>query len=74
MMKELKTMAAMSVEYVIGMAVALLVMIAILPTVLNGFNGTTVTGWPSSVQTLWNLMPVIIIVAFVIAIVHYKRK
>jgi hypothetical protein len=81
--KEFKEKASLTIEYVIGIAIALLVMVAILPTVFRAWNGSSgnatvdgisVASWGGPTQALWNLLPVIIIVAFVIAVVHYRKK
>ena len=70
----LKETAALTTEYIIGLAVAMLVFVAIMPTVLNGFNASTITGWASSVQTMWGLIPVLIIVAVILVLAKGHRK
>ena len=68
-----KEHAMITVEYVIGLAIGLLVTFSILPTVLNTFNATTTTSWDSTTRTIWGLFPVIIIVVVLMAIYGKKR-
>ena len=74
LIKREKDRAALTVEYVIGMAIGLLVTFSILPTVLNTFNATTTTTWDATTRTIWGLFPVVIIVVVLMAIYGKKRK
>ena len=81
MRKKMRDVAAISVEMVIGVAVAALVFIAMAPGILNGFN-TTVNytaagspsgvGWFSGASTLYTLLPILFLVAILYA--FYRRR
>ena len=72
-MKYIKDRAMMSIETIIGMALALLVMIAILPNVLGTFFNASTSGWDATTKTIWGLLPIVIVVVVILAVYKGRR-
>ena len=63
---------AVTPNEIIGIAIAILVMAAILPTALTSFFDANTTGWDSATVLLWGIVPLIVIA--VIVMKWYGKK
>ena len=71
-MNDFKERAAISVEWIIGLAIGLLVCMSILPTIFGTFFNSSVTSWDATTRTIWGLLPVVVIVS-ILMVVYGKR-
>lgn len=55
----------MQTKGMIGWAIGLYIMAAILPGAVSSFMTANTTGWSSTVVTIWNLVP-LVLVAYVL--------
>ena len=65
---ENKTIGAVTVEWIIGLSIGLLVCMSILPTIFATFFNYSVTGWDSTTRTIWALLPVVVIVTIIMVV------
>jgi len=49
----------------IGWAIGLYILAAILPGAISSFMGANTTGWTDTVKTIWDLIP-LVLVAYVL--------
>jgi hypothetical protein len=55
----------METKGMIGWAIGLYILAAILPGAISSFMGANTTGWTDTVKTIWNLIP-LVLVAYVL--------
>lgn len=61
-------MASISAKGLIGLAIAVAIMVAVIPQAIENISSTDSSNWSSATQSLWNLMPLIIIAVIVLGI------
>lgn len=52
-----------AVELVVGLMVAALLAAFLLPIAIDNVSNTSTTGWDTDVITIWDLLPVMIVLA-----------
>lgn len=62
------------IELAIAVAIGFTVMVALLPSAIQGWFNVTATGgsgasWSTSMKGLWNIAPFMIVIAVIVAIV-----
>jgi hypothetical protein len=62
----------MSPNAIIGLAISVIVMAAVLPSALTTLFNTTTAVWSTGAVALWTALPLVIIAAVVVA--YYSRK
>jgi hypothetical protein len=62
----------MSPNAIIGLAISVIVMAAVLPSALTSLFNTSTAGWSTGAVALWTALPLVIIAAVVVA--YYSRK
>lgn len=60
-------------DTVVSIAVALIVAGAIVPTAITQFTSADTTNWPSEVQQVWDVLPVVLLLGILIAAIGYAR-
>ncbi len=60
-------------QKVIGLAIAVFIASAILPTAIGNWFGANTTGWSTEAQTMWSVGGLLIVVAIVIAFYGYAK-
>ena len=53
----------------IGIIIAFLIIVFLLPVALDQFYNVNVTGWDSSLASMWNALPKVVVVVIVIAVI-----
>lgn len=62
----------MTPNKIIGLAISVIVMAAVLPSALTTLFDTNTTGWSTGAVALWDALPLVIIAAIVVA--YYVTK
>lgn len=66
---------SLEVNAIISLVIGLIVLAIMLPVALNEIMGVDTTTWDSSVAAVWNLLPILAVLAGLVMIVGaYKRK
>ena len=71
-MKEWKEEAKIKVEYMVGMLIAFLVAVQLLPSAINMTNNSSTFGWGGTLQSVWFILPLVVIVAIVLQVIRKK--
>ena len=64
--------AAMTPNAVIGLAISVLIVAAVLPDAISALFNVSTVGWSTGTVAIWNVLPLIIIAA--IALSYYSVK
>jgi hypothetical protein len=66
---------SLEVNTIISLVIGLIVLAIMLPVALNEIMGVDTTTWDSSVAAVWDLLPILAVLAGLVMIVGaYKRK
>jgi len=61
----------LGLKEIVSLVVAIIVASALIPIDFNLFYETSTTGWSPTVVTLWNLIPLMIILGLVLGLITY---
>lgn len=61
-------MATLNVKMLIPLAIGISVLVAVIPQAIEEISSVDTANWSSGAQSLWNLMPLIIIAVIVLGI------
>lgn len=61
-------MASITAKSLIGLAIGLAVMVAVIPQAIEQISSTDTGNWSSATQSLWNLMPLIIVAVIIMGV------
>lgn len=61
-------MASISAKGLIGLAIGVAVLVAVIPQSIEQISSVDTENWSAAAQALWNLMPLIIIAVLVMGI------
>lgn len=62
----------MTPNAIIGMAISVLIVAAVLPDAITALFNVSTAGWSSGTVAIWNVLPLVIIAAIVIS--YYSAK
>lgn len=71
-LKEAK--ASVSADNIIKISIALFILAAILPSAITTLATTNTTGWSSATVTVWNIIPLVVVAGFVVALYELVKK
>lgn len=63
----------LSVDKIIALVIGIFVLAAMLPEALSSIFAVDTTTWPASVAAIWDLMPLLIVLAGLVMIVGYTK-
>lgn len=61
---------------IIGIVISILVLAIIAPIAISELSGVNTTGWPSTVTTVWEMLPIFAVIGFLLMILAptvYKK-
>lgn len=62
----------MSPNKIIGLAISVIILAAVLPSALSTLFNTSTAGWSTGAVAMWDALPIIIIAAIVLA--YYAKQ
>ena len=68
------THGTLTVEFIITLALGIIVLAALLPTAFQQFYAANTTTWSTAVQDMWALVPLMAILAVIVILVAVATK